>query len=466
MKFPIKNKHRLSRKFIVGVVLILLFVLAGTFFVNSQVVERFYLYEQYQYIQVIGNELENKIDDGYTPQQAIEELEEREKVLIVYTENTGEADVLANELRESFKEKGLGFQKFWLWDEDYKMAVENGSQFRLYSQNKMNYSILVQYLTLESGLYAIAAIVPDAQGVINLVNHISFLIYALAILVAIILIFILTKHITKPLEEMQVFTRKIASQTYQPLQIKTVDELEDVANSLNDMANEIERYQKKLEEKNSQMKQLLNDVAHDLKTPISLVGMYARGIKDGLDDGTFLDTIIRQNEKMSQFTEKLLHFSRIEQKEYDCEELELDQILRQCMAEQKLFFEQRGLLLSENIEPHLKYNGNKELLWEMFSNLLSNAAKYATSGSVEVELLRKEQTYFFCITNEMGHSSLDIAQIWQPFYVGESSRNKGLSGTGLGLSIVKKIAERFHYEVSCSLQEQKISFEVVFPIEK
>ena len=185
-----------------------------------------------------------------------------------------------------------------------------------------------------------------------------------------------------------------------------------------------------------------------------------------MDDGTFLDTIIRQNEKMSQFTEKLLHFSRIEQKEYDCEELELDQILRQCMAEQKLFFEQRGLLLSENIEPHLKYNGNKELLWEMFSNLLSNAAKYATSGSVEVELLRKEQTYFFCITNEMGHSSLDIAQIWQPFYVGESSRNKGLSGTGLGLSIVKKIAERFHYEVSCSLQEQKISFEVVFPIEK
>ena len=126
-----------SSKFIVGVVLILLFVLAGTFFVNSQVVERFYLYEQYQYIQVIGNELENKIDDGYTPQQAIGELEEREKVLIVYTENTGEADVLANELRESFKEKGLGFQKFWLWDEDYKMAVENGSQFRLYSQNKM-----------------------------------------------------------------------------------------------------------------------------------------------------------------------------------------------------------------------------------------------------------------------------------------------------------------------------------------
>lgn len=180
MKFPIKNKHRLSRKFIVGVVLILLFVLAGTFFVNSRVVERFYLHEQYQYIQVISNELENKIDDGYTPQQAIGELEEREKVLIVYTENTGEADVLANELRESFKEKGLGFQKFWLWDEDYKMAVENGSQFRLYSQNKMNYSILVQYLTLESGLYAIAAIVPDAQGVIDLVNHISFLIYALS----------------------------------------------------------------------------------------------------------------------------------------------------------------------------------------------------------------------------------------------------------------------------------------------
>lgn len=59
---------------------------------------------------------------------------------------------------------------------------------------------------------------------------------------------------------------------------------------------------------------------------------------------------------------------------------------------------------------------------------------------------------------------LDINDVWQQFYVGEKSRNKELSGTGLGLPIVKSIAEKFGYMVSCKLNENKILFEVLFPI--
>lgn len=466
MKLPSISLNRLSRKFILGVVLILLFTLAGTLFVNSQLVERFYLYEQREFVREIGNRLETELESGATPQQAIQTIEDQEKVLIAYSEEANDPDVLANELRESFKQKGLGFQKFWLWDQDYETAVQNGSQFRLYSQDKMNYSILVQYLSLESGLYAIAAIVPDAEGFISIVNHIGFFIYFFAILIAIVLIFILTRHITKPLADVCVFTKKVSSRDYQPLQIKTGDELEDVANSLNEMAYDIKQYQTMLEEKNEQMKQLLSNVAHDLKTPISLVGMYAAGMKDGLDDGTFLDTIIRQNNKMSQIVEKLLHLSRIEQKEYPCKKLLLDEVLIQCIEEQKVLFDQRNLEVKEIIQSGLIFDGNRELLNELFSNLLSNAAKYAALGCVKVELVKRDQSYFFCIANNTDNIDLDTSMIWQPFYVGENSRNKELSGTGLGLSIVKKIADQFHYSISCNQNGHDISFEIVFPVKE
>lgn len=464
MKFPAKLLNRLSKKFIIGVILILLFTLAGTLFVNSRIVEKFYLYEQRKYIREIGNQLDIELKNGSTPQEAIQTIEQQEKVLIAYSEETTASDVLAYELRECFRQKGLGFQKFWLWDQDYETAMQKGSQFRLYSQNKMNYSILVLYLPLESGMYAIAAIVPDATGFILIINKISFVIFSFAILIAIMLIFVLTRHITRPLAEICAYTKKISSRNYQPLQIKTGDELEDVARSLNEMSFDIEQYQGMLEEKNDQMKQLLSDVAHDLKTPISLVGMYASGIKDGLDDGTFLDTIIRHNDKMSKIVEKLLHLSRIEQKEHPCEKLLLDELLIQCIDEQKILFDQRNLKVKENIQTGLIFDGNRELLNELFSNLLSNAAKYATLGCVRVELMKRDQAYFFCIANSTDNIDLDTSMIWQPFYVGENSRNKELSGTGLGLPIVKKIADQFHYSILCNQNGHDISFEIVFPV--
>ena len=98
-----------------------------------------------------------------------------------------------------------------------------------------------------------------------------------------------------------------------------------------------------LQAKNQQMEQLLSDVAHDLKTPISLIGMYSSGIRDGLDDGTFLETIIQQNSRMSQMTERLLNLSGIERKEYPLTTIRLDLLLFECIAEQKLFLSKRGL---------------------------------------------------------------------------------------------------------------------------
>lgn len=457
--------NQLSRKLILGVVFILLFVLVGTLFVNAQLVGKVYLHQQQAYVQQIGDRLTAELENGSSPRQAIQTIEEQENVLVAYSQETDDPDALAWELREIFRQKGLGFQTFWLWDQDYSAAMQNGSQFRLYSQSKMNYSILVQYLPLESGLYAIAAIVPHAQGLIAVVNRMGFLVNSLGILIAIGLIVVLTRHITKPLADVRAFAQRVSDRECVPLQIHTGDELEEVADSLNQMACSIRRYQERLEEKNEQMQRLLRDVAHELKTPISLVGMYGEGIRDGLDDGTFLDTILQQNEKMSQIVQKLLHLSRMDQKEIPCEPLRLDQLLLWSLQEHQLLFDQRGLKIRQTVEPDLLFTGNRELLSELFSNFLSNAAKYAAPEWVTVSLTRQDSTYLFRISNYTDNAELDCSQIWQPFWVGEKSRNKERSGTGLGLSIVKKIADQFHCTVSCSLNGRELSFQVFFPTE-
>ena len=463
MTDPGKRWRRLSVKFIAGVMSILLLMLAGSIFVNSRVVERYYLYRQREYVGRIGERLEEMIRSGIEPKEAAEQIEDSENVLIVYSSRAQGPDELSGELREAFRQKGLGFQKFWLWEQDYKAAVQRGARFRLYRQDKLNYSILAEYLPIGDNLYAIAAIVPNAENFIGIINGFGIALYSVSILLAIVLIGFLVHRITKPLKEIEAFTRRLSGQRYEPLQIRTGDELEEVADSFNRMGQDIREYQRQLEMKNQQMEQLLNDVAHDLKTPISLISMYSAGMRDGLDDGTFLDTIVRQNEKMSQIVESLLNLSRIGRGEEELRAVDISRRLPRWIGEYEIFLRERGLELTEQIEAGIVIMGSPKLTEQLFSNLISNAVKYASGGTVGIALCREENGCVFRISNEFENSGLDIGQIWAPFYVGEESRNKALSGTGLGLTIAKKIADQYGWPLTCRLDGSRICFEVLFP---
>lgn len=453
---------KLAKKFITGIFTILIFTLALSIFVNTKIVEKYYLYQQRKSIASIANDLEGQLRLEKDPAAIISEIEKKENVLITFSSQTSDMDALNNDLREKFREKGLGFQKFWLWDKDYTTALESGKKRRIYHQDKLNYGILVEYLSYKDQLFAIASIVPNTQELVSIINKFLIALQMFSLLTALALIFILVRHITNPLKRIEEFSKKISRQEYEPLSLKTGDELETVAESMNQMGKSIQDYQHKLLYKNRQMEQLLDNVAHDLKTPISLIKMYAQGMKDGLDDGTFLDVMIKQNSRMEQMTEQLLHLSRISQKEYHKEELSLDSLLLQHLEELKILADSRGLAIHASILSNAIVTGNPVLIGTLFSNLLSNAFKYAAGNSVRVVLERCGASYAFTASNELGQITPDPDRIWEPFYVGEESRNQALSGTGLGLAIVKKLAQQAGYSIHCEIKEGWIHFKLTF----
>lgn len=104
--------------------------------------------------------------------------------------------------------------------------------------------------------------------------------------------------------------------------------------------------------------------------------------------------------------------------------------------------------------------GNEDLLQSLFSNLITNAVKYASGEVIISKLCRQNNDILFSIQNDTDNDSLDLDKIWISYYVGEKSRNKKLSGTGLGLSVVKKICETQGYSIDCSFINNKIEFKV------
>lgn len=476
-----KWMNRLWKKFTCGIVGIMAFTLILALAVNSAVVERYYLHRQSRYLRGVGEQLERYLSEGMSPETVIERLEAEEKVLIVYSEravdsrpnHTPQGDLdseaLSSELREKFRQKGLGFQRFWLWEKDFESALEHGNKLRLYRQDKLNYGILAEYIPTENGMFAIAAIVPDTGEAVGIVNYFLVILCIASSLLAAVLMYILVRHITNPLKQMEKFSEDISSHTcHELLDIRTGDELESVADSMNRMSSSLEQYQNMLLDKNRQMEELLDNVAHDLKTPISLVGMYAAGIRDGLDDGTFLDTIIRQNHRMSQLAERLLALSRIGQKEYPSETVELDRLLAEEIEAHRAVMERRNMSADSYLEIHtsiqqgLTIMGNAGLVSTIFSNLLSNAVKYASCGVIDICLQKNGSVCRFTITNQIQQEGLDTDRIWEPFYVGDSSRNQSLAGTGLGLTIVKRIADRCGYTAVCEVRDGIIWFAIIF----
>ena len=445
-------------------------ILAASFFClilfNTQYVERFYLHEKKQVIIKICDELTALLQKGDSPQMAIQNIESAYKVIIVEIGSDPDSDnnTVNDEIQSAFQEKGIGFQKYWFWEEDYNTVLEGKNQIRLYQQEKLNYSLLINYIQEDTSVYAITMIVPDVSDAFQIANQFLIVVTLSTIMIAIIFIVFLIRRITRPLYLFEEFAKSMRNNEFYPIEVHTRDELESVADSLNSMGNQVIEFQQTLQEKNKQMEQLLDNVAHDLKTPISLVQLYARGLKDGMDDGTFLDTILEENEQMSNMVNRLLYLSKIEESKNEVTLINVSDMVKMLIEKYSIFTKENNVEIHSSIEKGIMLTGTDELLQSLFLNLITNAVKYSSGEEIIIELFKQKDMITFTITNETDNKMLDKEKIWTPYYVGEESRNKKMSGTGLGLSIVKKICDLENYSIRCLQEEGKIIFTVLIGV--
>lgn len=453
---------KLAKKFLFGLSSIQLIVLLFSAYLNSNFIQRYFLYQEKQDLNRICDEIIRGSDLAET----INKIEEENDVIIAWIDNDDNNDLLNEQLREAFFAKGVsmgGYGNFWLWEKDHQEAVEKGRKLRIYHHEKLHYSLLVQYIGLDDNFIAMAKIIPAMERTISLINVVSACVFSASALVMILLVFFLVKKITTPLVLIGETAKAIAHLDFKTVKVKTGDELEFLAEDINNMSNKLKTAHRDLETKNQQMESLLANVSHDLKTPVSLIKAYTSGIKDGIDDGTFLDVIILQNEKMEKMIERLLDLAQMQQMQTVMEPVHLSDCLYDTLAQYRIQAKDRGLLFLCQIESDIVLNSEKAAVQTIFENLISNAVKYTYGNTILLSLRRQENVILFEIENEIRCDlDIDTDRLWEPFYVAEKSRNKNISGTGLGLSIVKAAAQKYGYICFYKLSEQMIRFTIQF----
>lgn len=215
----------------------------------------------------------------------------------------------------------------------------------------------------------------------------------------------------------------------------------------------------------------INNFSHEFKTPIISIKGFAEILKD--DDlskeekNEYLDIIIEESKRLSSLATNVLNLSKIETQVIlnDIQRFNIGEQIRQSILLLDSKFQSKNILLDINIED-CYVNGNKEMLNQVWVNLLDNAIKFNNkNGIVSVNMKKEEGNIFINITDTgLGITRESISKTFDKFYQGD--RSHSTHGNGLGLTIVKKIIELHGGTIECdSIVSKGTKFTIILPIE-
>ena len=452
---------KLNKKLSISICIAVVLVSMATLIINNLFIHKYYLYEKKNIINELGNEMDKLTSSEIISK--INDIENNDNVTIVYTPINRNSNKVEEDISEAinyeFWKKGIGLKKFWI-SKDALFRLNRESVNRIYNQGKSTYSLLVKFMKKDNYIFAVSTTIEHSQETIKIVNKFNIIMSSISVLLIALLTFILSNRIIKPIKKLNKLSEDISMLNFRTEEIKTNDEIEELAQSINKMSVRLEKAHNELNDKNESLKRFISDASHEMKTPVALIKAYAMGIQDGIDDDTFLDTIIEQSENLTEIINTLLYWAKYEKKEINLSTFDLKEKLLNTTKKYEILVEDNQIDMNIKIdEDNFIINADESGIEIVINNLISNAIKYTTNNKINVFLLKDDKEIFLSVTN--GVREIDKEQLqnlWKPFYVVEESRSKELSGTGLGLSIVKEILEAHKFEYGVEVNDDEIEF--------
>ena len=262
------------------------------------------------------------------------------------------------------------------------------------------------------------------------------------------------RSIATPLVKLRKATRNIKDGNLDfVLDVEGTDEFSELCRDFEEMRR---RLKESAEEKlilDKENKELISNISHDLKTPITAVKGYVEGIMDGVADtpekmDRYVRTIYNKTNEMDHLINELTFYSKIDTNRipYTFSKLNVEDYFSDCAEEIGLELETRGIQLcyANYVDRSVQVIADGEQIRRVIHNIIGNAIKYMDKAKGVIQIRVKDVGDFVQVEiedNGKGIASKDLAYIFDRFYRTDVSRNSSKGGSGIGLSIVKKIME-------------------------
>ncbi|MEF9953662.1 MAG: HAMP domain-containing sensor histidine kinase [Clostridium sp.] len=262
------------------------------------------------------------------------------------------------------------------------------------------------------------------------------------------------RAILQPLHKMQEATKQIRDGNLDfTLDVDNDDEIGLLCQDFEEMRLQLKQSADEKIQYDKESKELISNISHDLKTPITAIKGYVEGIQDGVASSPekvnkYIKTIYNKANDMDRLIDELTFYSKIDTNKipYNFSKINVSEYFGDCIEDVGLDMETRGVELGyfNYVDEDVVVIADAEQLKRVINNIIGNSLKYLDKKKGILNIRIKDDGDFIQIViedNGKGIAAEDIPYIFDRFYRTDSSRNSAQGGSGIGLSIVKKIIE-------------------------
>ncbi|TXR72722.1 two-component sensor histidine kinase [Bacillus sp. AR8-1] len=355
-------------------------------------------------------------------------------------------------------------------------------------RNSYEVSKPIQFQDVNLTLVVFATFQPideASQVLVRFLPYISIIVLVIGLGSA----YLYSRFITKPLIYINKGAQKMANLDFsEKIEVRSMDELGELSNSLNDMSINLQQAMFDLQNANQQLKSDIEKereietkrreffaiVAHELKTPITVMKGYLEGMIYNIGPYQNRDQYLKKNhqiiESMEQLVREILSMSKLEQHTFklQVEKVNLSKLVGTITKNLEFFASQKGIQIIKEVDSNIFVYTDCVLLEKACKNIIHNAIMYSPpSEKVYIKLSQESKQNHIeiqVINTGVEIKEENIQHIFEPFYRIEKSRNRNTGGSGLGLYIVKQIFEFLFITYSINNTKQGVKFLVTIPL--
>lgn len=288
----------------------------------------------------------------------------------------------------------------------------------------------------------------------SFIKHFTIIMIFILIMTSIIITSWIKRDIYNPVKEISIAMQNIADGNFEYRLPETRDdEIGQLFGNYEQMRLRLKENAEEKAENEKKQKELVSNISHDLKTPITSIKGYVEGIMDGVANtpekmDKYIRTIYNKANDMDRLINELTTYSGIDSNKipYHFHILNVADYFSDCIEEIGLDLESKNIKLNYTnlAPPDTCVVADPEQMKKVINNIVSNSVKYMghDSGIISIRIQEDNESVKIEIEdNGKGIASKDIGNIFERFYRTDASRNSLQGGSGIGLSIVKKIVE-------------------------
>ncbi len=294
----------------------------------------------------------------------------------------------------------------------------------------------------------------ELKQLIAIIRRGTLIIFLNSIVISTVIIKIGSKKILEPLEKTIKATKKVASGDFGVrLETKRTDETEEFVENFNYMVKELGKTE-------LLQKDFIDNVSHEIKTPISSIQGFAKLLDD--DDLSkeerkeYIEIIIEESDRLLKLSNNTLKLAKLQNQDkiIKKDNVNITEQIRKVLAVLEPKWREKNLKINISLV-NIFFEGDEDLLFQVWMNLIDNAIKFSNeNGKIDVIIEQKNKEIEIKIKdNGIGMEQDEIEKIYSRFYQVDKSHSG--EGSGLGLAIVKRIIELSNGKIEINSQKNK-----------